>query len=160
MANENTLVKYIKNLKGKWTLILLCLVGVALLLASKSLTGVTETVSDERDYFQSAQEYRESLENELEAFCSRISGVGEVEVIVALETGEEYVYAQNVSDGKSSYVTHSGDGILLSKRMPTVCGVAIVCDGGEDAGVKKSITDAVCALLGVNSTQICVSKKA
>lgn len=159
MANENVVFKYLKNMKSKWTLILLCLVGVAMLLAGKSLTGTKQAEETTSDYFTEAEKYRISLQNDIKQLCSEISGVGEVEVMVVLSSGDEYVYAQNTSDGKSDYVTYSGNGILISRKMPKVGGVAIVCDGGDNPEVKMAITDTIAALLGLNTTKISVSKK-
>ena len=159
MANENTVLKFIKNLKSKWTLVLLCIIGVALLMVSKSVTSKQQSVKNDGNTYENAEQYRQKLEEELEVFCSRIDGVGNVSVMIVLDNCEENIYAKNGSGDKQSYVTYSGNGILLTTRTPTVRGVAVACDGGDNIAIKEEVTNALSSLLGIGTNRISVSKK-
>ncbi len=155
MANENVFLRYFKNMKGRWVLLLLFAFGITLLLLGRG--GGEESAVSERDYFAAAEEYRAALEAELCELCSSIEGVGAVSVTVTLENGEECVYAKNESTG--SYVTSSGEGLLLYKRLPTVRGVAVVCEGGDRDDVRLSVTEAVSTACGIGANKISISKK-
>ena len=43
--------------------------------------------------------------------------------------------------------------------LPTICGVAVVCEGGGDVGVQARITSLLSALLDVPSNRICVEQR-
>ena len=47
---------------------------------------------------------------------------------------------------------------VIQEKEPELEGVVVVCDGGDDAGVKREITDAVSALFQIESHKIKVMK--
>ena len=49
--------------------------------------------------------------------------------------------------------------MLLKVIEPNIRGVAIVCDGGENAAVRENIINAVSAVLDIKTNKISVSKK-
>ncbi|WP_242962035.1 stage III sporulation protein AG [Faecalibacterium sp. An192] len=113
---------------------------------------------------QTADSYRASLENQLAALIEQINGAGETTVMITLESGEERIYATDTqTGGDQSQQTHVllEDGTALEETvyLPTVCGVAVVCDGGGDVGVEARITALVSALLDVPSNRICVEQR-
>ncbi len=155
MKIDNTILKYIKNLKGKWAICLLAAVGILLLLLGGGMSGTNECeASSEKEYTEESERYRIELEEKISQICRRVSRDESPTVIVTLECGEEYVYAKR-SDG--SYIVSSGEGILLCRKMPRVCGVAIVCRNGDEPSVQTCITELVCSLLGVGANRVCVS---
>ena len=85
--------------------------------------------------------------------------------MITLESGEERIYATDTRTGgdQSQQKTHVllEDGTALEETtyLPTVCGVAIVCDGGGDVGVEARITALVSALLDVPANRICVEQR-
>ena len=84
--------------------------------------------------------------------------------MITLESGEERIYATDTQTGRDqSQQTHVllEDGTALEETiyLPTVCGVAVVCDGGGDVGVEARITTLVSALLDVPSNRICVEQR-
>ena len=94
----------------------------------------------------------------------QIEGAGETTVMITLESGEERIYATDTqTGGDQSQQTHVllEDGTALEETiyLPTVCGVAVVCDGGGDVGVEARITTLVSALLDVPSNRICVEQR-
>ena len=154
MKIDSSILKYIKNLKGKWAICLLAVVGVLLLLLGGGMSEAKESASSGNEYIEESEKYRAELECKISEICKRVSGDDNPTVIVTLDRGEEYIYAKR-SDG--SYIISSGDGVLLCRMMPKVCGVAIVCRNGDEPSVQTCITDLVCALLGIGSNRVCVS---
>ena len=149
MKSDSLLLKAFKNMKGKWTLALLGVLGLALLLLGGGPAArEAETATD-------AEAYRLSLTAEVQALCAEIRGVGECTVLLTLESGEESVYAENAG----GYVTSGGTGLLLKRRPPRVAGVAVVCDGGGDPAVRESLTEVVATALGIGTHRVRVTAK-
>lgn len=147
MGMNETLLKSLKTMKGKGALLLLLLAGLLLLL----LGGRTP---EEEERFDS-EAYRTALTAEVAALCREVGGVGEVSVLLTLEAGECFVYAED-GDG---YVTVGGEGLLLERRPPRVLGVAVVCTGGEDPAVRERLTGLLSAALGVGTHKVQIAEK-
>ncbi len=153
MKSDLSVLKYIKNLKGKWAVLALAVVGVMLLLlGSGAPSGQSREARD--GYSDTSERFKSEIVLQIKEICTRVSGDSSPTVTLTLEQGEEYVYARR-SDG--SYVTSSGDAVLLCARAPLVRGVAVVCRNGDDPDVKSEITSLVCALLGIGSNKVFVS---
>ncbi len=90
-------------------------------------------------------EYENRLEQRLTDILSQIDGVGNVRVMVTLDTSGQTEYGRN-SD------------MLLSVTAPEVRGVIVVCDGGDSAAVKAKVYDAVSGVFGINSLHISVTR--
>jgi stage III sporulation protein AG len=136
-------------MKGKWTLLLLGIAGVALLLFGGTAgAGGGTSATDSEDY-------RLTLTAEVRALCREVSGVGEVSVLLTLEEGERYEYARS----NSGYVTAGGSGLLLSTCPPRVAGVAVVCTGGGDPAVQEQLRELLSAALGIGAHKVKVSAK-
>ena len=80
------------------------------------------------------------------------------------ESGEETVYALDTLSGQTqTQQTHVllDDGTALEQTvyLPTICGVAVVCEGGGDVRVASRITELVGALLDVPSNRVCVEQR-
>ncbi len=111
-----------------------------------------------------AASYRAGLEQQLAGLIAQVEGAGETTVMVTLESGEERIYATDTQTGtEQSRQTHVllEDGTALEETtyLPTICGVAVVCDGGGDVGVEARITALVSALLDVPANRICVEQR-
>ena len=114
---------------------------------------------------RTTEEYRADLEARMEAICSRVAGVGEVEVAVMLEGGFSYVYAtdkKTTSAGETlTYVTiGSGDRetlVYVSETPPAIVGIGVVCTGGMDPTVRREVTALLSAAFGVGSNKIYVT---
>lgn len=158
MADEKLFQKYIANLRGKWPLVLLCLLGVALLLFGgwqQSGGGGESTQTDGR---AETEAYRRMLEEELTALCSRVDGVGSLSLMITLSGSEEAVYAADRdASGREDYVVQGGEGLLLSRRYPAVAGVAVVCRGGSDPTVVRELTSLICAALDIGASRVHIS---
>ena len=149
---------------------LVILLGVLLLVGGNTRfweRGEDDSVAASADGLmtRTTEEYRADLEARMEAICSRVAGVGAVEVIVTLESGYEYVYATDkkttVGGESTSYITvGSGDDeslVYITERLPPVVGIGVVCTGGMDPTVRREVTALLAAAFGVGSNKIYVT---
>ncbi len=168
--------KYSKILKNPKALIIIGIIGIALIFIS-SFGGKTEKTVNKNESF-SAEEYKASLEKDITKLVKGITGSRKVTVVITLESGISYNYAEtgeNVSEEKSDqnkteqknetkqeYITvKNADGsetaILLSKQMPEIRGVAIVCEGGDNAALNEKIQNAVTSALNITSKRVYIA---
>jgi stage III sporulation protein AG len=115
----------------------------------------------------------EGTEARMEQILSRIRGAGQLELMLAPETGEERQLAQDTElsysgatsapdeyTRRSETVLSSADGgqtpYVTSSRSPTYRGALVVCQGAGNAEVKLAVTEAVAALTGLSSDRITV----
>lgn len=138
-------------MKGKWSLLLLLLLGLGLLLIG-GLGGGREATDDVAD----TEAYRARLTAEVETLLAAVRGVGEVRVLLTLEAGESRVYAEGATGGT---LTAGGEAILVESRPPRVLGVAVVCTGGGDPAVREEITALLASSLGIGTHKVKVSAK-
>ena len=111
----------------------------------------------------------------MESILGAISGVGQVRVMLTLDTDGERQLAQDTE------LTYSGDTLAPSDYSrqsetvlvdagsrdevvvtqllyPTYRGALVVCQGGDQAQVKLAVTEAVSALTGLSADRITVAK--
>ena len=149
MKGDSFFLKAFKNMKGKWTLALLGVLGLALLILGGG-EGEEETALS-----PSAEGYREALTAEVAALCREVRGVGEVHVLLTLEAGESHLYAEN----ERGYITAGGSGLLIESRPPRIAGVAVVCDGGGDPAVREMLSEMLAAALGIGAHRVKITAK-
>lgn len=114
------------------------------------------------------RDYEQDYESQLKDILQKIVGVGEVEVLVTLESTEEATVEKNgkdtqqVTDEKDQSgatrhitdVTRSGEAVILSQSgnqtplvlkyvKPKIRGVVVVAKGAENLTVKKLLVEAV-----------------
>ena len=170
----------LKNFTGKGKIyycMLVGLLGVMLIISGDGNNIKNEKKSDDAE---ALQEYKIKTEKELTDFLASIEGVGEVKVVVSLETGRENVYAQkeksasNVkrtydSDDYTDNSTYENEYIIIKNTgeeqpliektiQPEVRGVAISCTGAEDISVVLDVTNTVSVVLDIPTHKICVTK--
>ena len=115
-------------------------------------------------------EYSEALRSELESTLSRVSGVGKCTVFLTFSDGGETVYAYDEDyreseggtlSGNRTYVLISSraDGLILKVCVPSVAGVAVICEGGDSARVKSDVTEILSGTLGISASRISVKKR-
>lgn len=118
----------------------------------------------------------EEFEQQICSSLSAIDGVGRIEVMLSLETGEESVYASDVtqssqssgenasSENYQSTMSILSDGsygerpVLVTSNYPTFRGAVIICDGADDSRVQLELTEAMSSLCGISSDRISVLK--
>ena len=164
----------IKKLKKDQLLILL-LVGILLVVIAIPTGGGEAAYGNYASY----------MEGHLEGVLSQMAGVGDVTVMITLQSSAEKVVEKDV-EAQSETVTESdsqggtrttqnsshgeatvydGDGSqeqapYISKELsPQVEGVVVIASGGDNAVVKQNITEAVQALFGIDTHKIRIMKK-
>lgn len=172
---NETVAKYISKLRSPKLLVIAGMLGIALIFLSSFIGGGEKKPKTEVDGQFSAEEYRLQLEEDIEKLVSGITGSRDVKVIITLESGIRYSYAdtkeqtttdttesQRESSGselKEGYITvKSADGgeqaLLITAEMPQVRGVAIVCEGGDNELINEKITNTVTAALDITSKRV------
>ncbi len=139
---SEAVLSFFKGLRKKPLPILLALLGILLLV----LGGISAKGSGDGEAVETDGNaaYRRTLERELTALLGEIRGVGKLEVMVTLETGEKHTYSGSK---------------LTQSEMPRVCGVAVVCAGGGKESVRAEIVSLLSSLLGIGTHRIHVSEK-
>ena len=139
--------------------LVLALAAVLVLLFSSCENASPNESSEKSEII--AEILDETLEEKIKNICERVDGVGNVYVMLTLDTSEEYVYAsdteKNDSFIKSEFVTSDGDGVELYVVFPKVRGVAVVCNGGDSAVIRKTLTDLISCALGIPASNISVA---
>lgn len=123
------------------------------------------SVSKEQNAFR---DYEEAYQSQLKEILTKIVGVGEVEVLVTIESTEEIAVERNTTEsqqvtnekdqqGATRHITdvsRSGEVVIyevsggnqplvLKTIKPKIRGVLVVARGAENLTVKKMITEAV-----------------
>lgn len=172
----------LKKDKKLLVIMFLGILAIILLLLSE-ITGSREEKRDADVRTEIKQvdieSYSEDIEKRLTELISSIDGAGRTRVMVTIKCGAEQVYAENVeienevegangieteikSKREGEYIilnTGSGEsGMLLKVLQPEIKGVAVVCEGADFAKVRKDVTEAVSAVLGISSARISVTK--
>ena len=124
-------------------------------------------------------DYVLQVEEKLESVISDMLGKTKVTVMVTLESGTEYVYADEIktdadvtkdqsalktqhsdSNQKTYIVVKDSEGnehpLIVTEKMPTVRGVVVVCEGGETTSVASAVRLAVRSALNVSDDKICI----
>lgn len=170
-----------------YNIVIVFLVGVLVLIVSNffntSGNNTKATMSPSKDDVlvteQYVSNYETSRKNELKAMLGKMRGVGQVEVMLAFEGGEELVPAVNINDGvnntnekdteggeRKSTATNKGsqivmstqDGnsspVILKKYNPKIIGVMVIAEGAQDKQVQLDIKNAVGTLFGLQTNKV------
>lgn len=152
-----------------WVIAAGLLAGLLLLLAGGRMSGGEEVVAATLPRGEDMDAYTEALEARLRALCEKVEGAGAVSVVVTFCREYEYVYAKDeqysVDEGgrseyRSEYVIN-GKGndpgmVYLTRRLPEIAGVGVVCRGGGDEGVRNRLVMLISSALGISSHKIYV----
>lgn len=132
----------------------------------------------------SLDEYAVSVEGKLYDIISEVRGVGRLKIMVTIESGTEYVYAQakRVTTDKSQDLNSEASGRIQQKEnieqsyvmvenqngrkealietqlQPKIQGVVIICEGADDPRVEQRIINVVTTALNIPSTKVCVAQ--
>ncbi len=103
--------------------------------------------------------YKKQLEEQLEKIVSEISGAGKVSVMVTVNSTYTYEYVSDKSEKETETVIIGNKEALISKiKNPDICGVLIVCEGGDIVTVRERISNAVSTVLGIPMSRVYVTK--
>ena len=117
-----------------------------------------------------------NYKEELQHILSKISGVGDVEVMLTYSSSFEksIAYEKNSNknekkDGdnilineiiqKNNVVMSDGEPFVIKEIYPKIQGVVVVADGADDIRVRENITNAVTTALNIAPHKVCVVKK-
>ena len=115
-----------------------------------------------------------AVREEMEEILSHISGVGELRLMLTVESDGERQLAQDTeltysgsAAAPEDYSRRSetvltdggGDGTVVTRTLyPTYRGALVVCQGGDRADVRLTVTEAVASLTGLSADRITVAK--
>ena len=154
----------------KWAGLVILAGVVALLWPS----GGTKETSTAQSTAVAALGDPEALQEEMEEILSHISGVGEVRLLLTVETDGERQLAGNTETSYSGSASAPEDfsrsweavmaqdggqtPVVTTTRYPTYRGALVVCQGGDQASVRLAVTEAVTALTGLPADRVSVAK--
>jgi len=151
---------------------LVALIGAGLLLwpglakgrEAASRSGSAPSTQDSQD-----------IQREMEEILSAMSGVGQVKVMLTVDSDGERQLAQDTQlsysgataapedySRKSETVLVDGSAgdetVVVRRTYPTYRGALVVCQGGGSAEVRLAVTEAVAALTGLSADRVTVAK--
>lgn len=125
--------------------------------------------------------YQDKVKNELKNVLTKIKGVGEVEVIIHFEGGEELIPAldseksttvteerdsnggnrvnNNNKDGTKVVMSNQGSStqpLILKKYNPKIIGILIVAEGAGDPKISYDLTKIVSSLYDISDSKVSV----
>ncbi|MBR7132942.1 MAG: hypothetical protein IKD04_05365 [Clostridia bacterium] len=169
------LTKYISKLRSPKVLVIGGILGILLIFISSLPFGEGQAAKAETANEFSTEQYRLSLQEEITEMVTQITGSKNVTVVITLESGIRYSYADtreeissdktekeaqsSGSELKEGYITvKTADGgeqaLLITAEMPEVRGVAIVCEGGDSEIISEKIQNTVTAALNITSKRV------
>lgn len=118
---------------------------------------------------------QQDIQAEMETILACISGVGELRLMLTVESEGERQLAQDTElsysgetaapedyTRRSETVVVSGgsgnEAVVTRQLAPVYRGALVVCQGGDRADVQLAVTEAVAALTGLSSDRIKVAK--
>ena len=167
------IIERFSKLKKNKNFLVFIAVGLAVLIAIiyfSSLLGTNDKSSSTKEdnietNFSTSEEYVIYLENKLENVISQVKGAGNVDVIVTLEKGFEYVYlteeetktsANGITTTTTTVVMVDGEPVLTEEIYPIIKGIVIVSAGANDVAVKMNILTLIQTVVNVDSSNISI----
>ncbi len=167
------IIERFSKLKKNKNFLVCVAVGLAVLIAIiyfSSLLGTNDKSSSTKEdnietNFSTSEEYVIYLENKLENVISQVKGAGNVDVIVTLEKGFEYVYlteeetktsANGITTTTTTVVMVDGEPVLTEEIYPIIKGIVIVSAGANDVAVKMNILTLIQTVVDVDSSKISI----
>ena len=148
---------------------LVVLIGAGLLLWPSGKGGTETTLRQ-----QSSTEEARDIQAEMEDILGTMSGVGQVKVMLTVDSDGERQLAQDTEltysgsvespedySRRSETVLTDGEGggtVVTRTLYPTYRGALVVCQGGDRADVRLAVTEAVASLTGLSADRITVAK--
>ncbi len=171
---KETINEYLEKAKKYKYILIVIAVGILLLSINITPSPTENEATTSLDEQQQNNQTVENLELKLTELLSSIDGVGEIKVMITLESSKEYIYAseQKTTHDQSDETSYKQDSetniiivdnqegksaIPIKVNEPSVKGVAIVCEGAGDIMVKSSVIEATKSVLGIGSNRISVN---
>ncbi len=150
---------------------LVALIGAGLLLWPGLSGGEGVSRKEVRETGWTVQD----VQQEMEEILGAMSGVGQVKVMLTVDSDGERQLAQDTQlsysgdtaapedySRKSETVLVDGSGgdetVVVRRTYPTYRGALVVCQGGGSAEVRLAVTEAVADLTGLPADRVTVAK--
>lgn len=158
--------KWLEGLKKYRLAALAALLGIVLMLLPGGNAEAEPTAgSPDAEAFD-----RGAVQEEMENILRAIDGVGELRLILTVDSGTKRELAQDTTAERSgsedmkrkseTVVVGTGGGtqevVVTNRVYPCYVGALVVCEGGGSAGVRLAVTQAVSALTALPSDKITV----
>lgn len=144
---------------------------LVVVLAGIFLMAFPEKKTEEPDIPQTAAVSEPSLQESLSKLLSKIEGAGKVEVLLTQAEGSQTLYQTDEDRsagettterrGKTVLVTNGAreeTGLIRQINPPIYQGAVILCQGGDNAGIRLAIVEAVANATGLSTDKITVLK--
>jgi stage III sporulation protein AG len=177
--------KFLKdNKKLLENLTVIFLIGLILLIGASTFSKPRPSnESDNKELVlaeKQNEDYAKRLERDLKSILSKIEGVGNVEVLITLNSDEEVVAAMDVVQSSTTTNEKDSNGtvrevvqtesnnkivtsqnpsgqnapIVLKRLMPEIRGVIVVADGAKDPRLRYEISSAVQTAVGIPAYKV------
>lgn len=116
-------------------------------------------------------EVEQKLDERLEQILSQIQGVGKVRVLLTVSRGEQtlYIYDEDESSSDTSDSSRreavlitgqdrAQSGLISQVLAPVFQGAVVVCQGGDQPGIRLQVVEAVCDATGLTADRVTVLK--
>ena len=121
--------------------------GLVLLLLGNGTWGLFDNEQSTPTIAYDETVYEEELRQKIVDICSKVKGVGKVSVAITLDGSFKSVLVQNTqSNGETSKTEYvligsgsSESAVTIGYTAPKILGVGIVCEGAEDASVRREM---------------------
>ncbi|AEM78661.1 stage III sporulation protein AG [Thermoanaerobacter wiegelii] len=181
---KDKLLKDNKKLVENLTVIFL--IGLILLIGASALSKPRPSNNNDNKELvlaqkeSSSEDYAQKLEKDLKNILSKIEGVGNVEVLITLNSDEEVVAAMDIVESSTTTNEKDSSGgiretiqtesnnrvvtsqdtsgqnapIVLKRIMPEIRGVIVVADGAKDPRLRYELSSAVQTALGIPAYKV------
>ena len=158
--------KWLEGLKKYRLAALAALLGIVLMLLPGGTAEAEPTAgSPDAEAFD-----RGAVQEEMENILRAIDGVGELRLMLTVDSGTKRELAQDTTAERSgsedmkrkseTVVVGTGGGtqevVVTNRVYPRYVGALVVCEGGGSAGVRLAVTQAVSALTALPSDKIII----
>lgn len=165
-TKQMSFLAYLRAKKSILAIGAFLIIGIILMMVPNVGEPSKSTVNDDKRL----TEYANSIEIKIADLCSKVRGISDVSVSVYFDHGFQTQYAfdeegRTTSSGSNSEKKHviigSGNDermVIVSERMPNICGIAIVCRGGGDSVLSAELINLISAAYGVPKHKIYVAE--
>lgn len=155
-------INKVKNIKGIGLIAIGVIAGIVLIIIGSMNSKQPDLKPAEEPLINLSETYTEKLEIKLRELIESIDGVSNAKVMLTLDSGSEYIYAQNNSENKREYVIISeadkSETLTLVKEInPKIRGVVVVCQGGNNPVVQSQIINLLSTLFNLPSNRVYVT---